>query len=99
MKECFIMISFKDMGYISNRVDLFMKVNGEKGVPKEKEQKNGQMVFLMKDNTNKERNMVKVFINGRMELYMMEDSEKIKSKEEVKLFLRIFDTKGIGKMV
>jgi len=43
--------------------------------------------------------MVKVFINGRMELYMMEDSEKIKSKEEVKLFLRIFDTKGIGKMV
>ena len=57
------------------------------------------MVFLMRDNTNKERNMVKVFINGRMELYMMEDSEKIKSKEEVRLFLRIFDTKGIGKMV
>lgn len=37
MRECFIMISFKDKGYISNRADLFMKVNGEKGVPKEKE--------------------------------------------------------------
>lgn len=44
------------------------------------------MGFLMRDNTNKERNKGKVFINGRMELYMREVLKKINSKVVVKLF-------------
>lgn len=57
------------------------------------------MVFLMRDNTNKERNKVKVFTNGRMVLYMREVLKEISSKVVVKLFSKIFHTKVSGKMV
>lgn len=57
------------------------------------------MVFLMRDNTNRERNKEKVFTNGRMELYMREDLKKINSKVVAKLFSKKFHTKVSGKMV
>lgn len=57
------------------------------------------MVFLMRDNTNRERNKEKVFTNGRMVPYMREDLKKINSKVMAKLFSKIFHTKVSGKMV